>query len=486
VVLLVSCLASLIVVLDVSMVNVAIPSLAKGLEFSNLEQLWFINGYVLAVSGLPIVMGRLADLYGHRRVLLVGLVWFTLAGVGCAAAPNVDVIEAARAAQGIGGAVLASTSLSLITSAYPDGARRRRAIGVWSATVAAGAAVGVLLGGVVTAQVGWRGVFAVGSSVAAVTFVVAALWRGPADAVSDRRIDLLGAGLLLSGLGACVSGFIEVGSHGWGAPLTTGLLVLGVGVLVMFGRWEARRPDPLLPIRLVADRRRAAACLAMALAGCCLYFLYFAISVYLQRVNGVGPLRAGVLSLPAAVSVTLGSIASPLLARRTTPLQQLSGALLLLAGGFFWLSGLGARTSYWTHVGLPLVMIGIGLGVCFVPATILVTAGLPLERAGVGSGLVNTSRQLGRAIGLAALTGVLLSTARPGPAAAHAIAGGASDAFTACGVIAAFGSLAVWVLLHGLPLGIPSAMQPTERIAGAMPSGRMAGSGSPLTEPDLR
>lgn len=449
-VLLVSCLASLLIVSDVAMVNVALPSIVDALGLTAAAQQWFLDSYALAFSALPLLAGRLADVFGHRRLFLVGVTVFSASALGCTIAPDTAVLEVARALQGVGGAILASTTLSLLTSTY-QGSARRRAVAIWSATVSGGAVVGILLGGVLTSELSWRCVFGLSVVVGAATILVTVRRLAPEPRMRrSRKLDITGSAAISAGLALLVAGLIGARTPDWSAATTAALLAAGVLVLLLFLRLERRSGDPLLPIQLYADRQRLAAVAVTALVGCNLYFLYFAVSVYLQRGQHHGPSVAAVLTLPAAVSVVAGSLGAPLLARLLTTRRQLLGSMLLLSGGFLWLSRLTAGGSYWTSVGGPLIVIGLGMGTSFVPATLLATAGVPVDRAGVASGVVNSSRQVGRALGLAALTG-LVTSAIAAPSSPARIADGVSRAFGVCAGVGALGVVLVVLLLPREP-----------------------------------
>ena len=358
---------------------------------------------------------------------------------------------------GVGGAFLAATTLSLLTSTYNNPQQRRRALGTWSATVSGGAAAGILLGGVVTAELGWRWIFVLSAAIALGTFLLTLIAvASPMAPGAGRTVDLLGGGLVTVGLALVVCGMIESRTHGWLSIVTIAIVAGGLGGLGLFWAHERTVPDPLLPVGLLLDRRRAGANVATALVGCNLYFLYFAISLYLQRVEHYGPLRAGVLSLPAALAVVGGSLSAPYIARRVSPRRQLVTAMVLIALGFSWLSRLGVDGAYWNHLGGPLIVIGTGLGASFVPATIVATAGVPVDRAGVASGMVNSSRQIGRAVGLALLTGLAVSGLESRSPARIAV--GESHAFVVCALIAAVGVPFVLMLFHGT--GAPEGSEP--------------------------
>jgi EmrB/QacA subfamily drug resistance transporter len=442
-----SCVASYLVVSDVAMVNVALPSISDGLRLTASDVHWLITCYALAFSALPLLAGRIADRFGHVRVFTIGVGVFSVAAGVCGCAETPSVLEVARAVQGVGGAVVAATTLSLLTSTFIDATGRRRALAVWSATVSGGAAAGVLIGGVLTAELGWRWVFLISAIIGGLCLFGTStqLAGSRATVLRARHLDLPGGLLVSVGLGCTVLGLSQAQLRGWESSSSLALLAGGVLVLGVFLVVELRSPDPLLPPEMLRAPGRVGAYAVTAIVGANLYFLYFAVSVYLQRVAGSGPLMAGVESLPAALAVVAGALASTWTARRFTARHQLVGSMIAIAAGFFWLSRISDGDRYWTHVGLPLTVIGLGFGLSFVPATALGTAGVRDDRAGVASGLVNSSRQLGRAIGLATLSGLVISSTHPSSPAA--IVSGESRAFTICGLAALAGVVVVWLLI---------------------------------------
>lgn len=439
-VLLVACLAQFMVILDVAVVNVAMPTMTDSLSLSTSGQQWVINAYTLTFGGLLLLGGRLADHFGQRRMFLVGVSIFTVSSLLCGLAQDQLTIEVARGAQGIGGAIMAPTSLSLITLAFTDPGQRAKAIGAWATVAAAGSAAGVLAGGLLTAAVSWRWVFFVNVPVGVFIAFVTLTRISLPTIHGDRKLDILGALLVSVSLGLIVYAIIGVEVHGWGSATTLSLFAGGVLALVVFLVVEWRiAADPVLPLGLFADRQRAAANALFAIAGAILFFLYFDISLHLQEVYGYGPLKTGAAFLP----VTLATMAAALNGRRLIAVlgmrNQLVLGSVLEAVGLLWIAQIGVHADYWTHVALPMVLIGVGVGLTFVPATAAATVGVPPRQAGVASGLVNTSRQVGGAIGLAALTSVATNGLSEHPTL-DAIADGNRTALYACAGLAAIGA----------------------------------------------
>jgi EmrB/QacA subfamily drug resistance transporter len=398
------------VILDVAVVNVAIPQMTDALSLSPAGQQWVIDAYTLTFGGLLLLGGRLADHYGQRRTFICGVLVFSIASLVCGLAQDQLTIELARGAQGAGGAAMAATSLSMVIVSFTDQRARAGAIAIWATVAASGGAAGVVLGGILTSAVSWRWVFFINVPVGALILFLT--WTRISLAVSprDRRLDIAGALLCCASLGLIIYAIIGVESRGWGSSVTLTLLGGGLLALLALVTVEASvATDPLLPLALFLDRGRAAANLLFVIIGAIVFFLYFDVSLHLQRVNGEGPLEAGLSFLP----LSLATMVAALNGRRILSLlgvrRQLVLGNLLTVAGFFWIAHLGVRTDYWTHVGLPMIVAGIGIGLILGPATTAATTGVPDQHAGVASGLLNTSRQVGGAIGLAALTSIALA-----------------------------------------------------------------------------
>jgi EmrB/QacA subfamily drug resistance transporter len=449
-VLLVACLAQFMVVLDVAVVNVAIPDMTGSLGLTPSGQQWVIDAYTLTFGGLLLLGGRLSDLVGHRRMFLVGVSVFTVFSLACGLATNQAMIEWFRVAQGVGGAILAPSSLSLLTTAFVAPEARNRAVGIWAAVSAGGAAAGVLIGGLLTSALGWRWVFFINVPVGLAILLVTAIGIHLPRTTRAVRLDVPGALLVTGGLALLLYGIIGAQERGWGAPSTLWLLVGGIVVIALFVVVEARfAKDPVLPLSLFADRQRSAANLLFAIIGAVVFFLYFDVSLHLQRVDGDTPLRAGLSFLPVALATTLAALNGRRVLAVLGARAQLVLGMVVAAGGFAWLSFLGVRGEYWTSVGLPMILVGLGMGLCFVPVTVAATADVPGDQSGVASGLVNTSRQVGGALGLAALATVAAAGLGANPPAAQ-IAAGDQRALLVCAGLAVIGAVTALMIT---PLG---------------------------------
>jgi EmrB/QacA subfamily drug resistance transporter len=378
--------AQFLVVLSTSIVNVALPQIRAGLDLSDTGQAWTVNAYVLVFGALLLPGGRAGDVYGLRRVFLLGIGLFALSSLGAALAPTATVLIACRAVQGIGAALLAPTALALVLTLYPDRERRGTALGVWGAVSGAGGAAGVLLSGLLTSLYGWRAVFVVMVPLALAVLVATRLLVG-ADRPRGGSLDAPGAVTVTAGLVALTYGL----SGPW--PLA----VIGLALLGLFVVLQRRAADPLLPARMSVV---AVPNVLMALLGAVWLGLFYFLPLYQQRTLGYSPLEAGLTQLPLALMVTLSSWATGKVSGRLV----LPVGLLVLAAGLAWLSRTPADGSFPVDLLGPTLLIGIGLGVAFVRLTAMSATGVPAADNGLAGGLVNATRQIGGAIGLSFLT----------------------------------------------------------------------------------
>ncbi|MFF3400766.1 MFS transporter [Streptomyces sp. NPDC002659] len=384
--------AQFLVVLSTSIVNVALPALADGLSMSPAALSWVVNAYVLAFGALLLLGGRLADLLGRRRVFTLGMAVFALASLAAGLAPSSPVLIAARAVQGAGAALLAPAALALVLGVFPPGPGRGRALGVWGAVSGAGGAAGVLLSGVLTELYGWPAVFLVSVPVAAVS-LAATLVLVPADRPAGGEVDILGALTSTAGLTALVYALTAKN------PLAG---AAGLVLLAVFAVRQKRARTPLVPPRLLRTGKVTVANAAMTLLGAVWVGLFYFLPLYQQQVLGYGPLEAGLTQLPLALSVVAGSVlAARLPARAGTP-----AALAVLTLGLLWLSRAPDEAAFAVHLLGPSLLIGAGLGAAFVRLTALSTEDVPPADSGLAGGLINTTRQLGGALGLALMTAI--------------------------------------------------------------------------------
>jgi EmrB/QacA subfamily drug resistance transporter len=427
VVLALACVAQFMVVLDVSIVNVALPSIGRDLHYSASGLQWVVNAYVLTFAGFLLFGGRAADLFGRRRIYLFGLGLFTLASLAGGLAQSPGWLTAARAAQGVGGAFLSPASLTLIVTTFSGRQRRTRAIGAWSAVAGAGGAAGAILGGVLTAELSWRWVLFVNLPIGVITTAVAAasLTELRRAEGADRRppLDVGGAVAITAGLGALVYAIVETSTHPWLSARTLWSLAVAVVLLAAFAVIEHRLATaPLVPFELLSSRSVVGANVVMLPVGAAFFSMWYFLSLYFQDVLGYSALRAGLAFIPMALAIILGAQASPRLLPKTGLRPLLVAATLLAAVGFGWLALLPAHSSYLAHVLGPSFIVALALGLLFTPLAAAATTGVPITQAGLASGVLNTSRQVGGSVGLAALATVAVDRTHKDLATAHDMA----------------------------------------------------------------
>ncbi|MFB8179269.1 MFS transporter [Streptomyces sp. NPDC055966] len=391
--------------LDLTVVNVGLPRIGSGLGFSEVGLTWVIHAYALTFGGLLLLGGKIADLYGHKRVMLFGLGLFGLASLvgGLAQAPA--QLVAARAAQGIGAAALAPAALALLASTFPGGKQRVKAFGVWSAVNASGGAVGVLVGGLLTEYAGWQWVMYINLPMAAVALALA--WRGiAADQPAARRgrPDVLGAVLATAGAALLVFGVIRTDRYAWTSPVTVSTLVVAAALLVAFVYVEkTTRRDPLIRLGLFASRSVAGANTFTFLFGGAMASALYFVSLYLQRVLGGSPAKSGAEFLPFMVGVVAGSTLAVKFGYKFAPRNVLITGGTLAALGYAWFGLMRADGSFLVDVLGPSVLASVGIGLCLAPAVSIATGDVAPHEAGIASGMLNSTRQIGASLGLAAL-----------------------------------------------------------------------------------
>jgi EmrB/QacA subfamily drug resistance transporter len=401
-----ACVAQFMVVLDVSIVTVALPSIGRDLHYSPGGLQWVVNAYVLTFAGFLLLGGRAADLFGRRRVYLFGLGLFTVASLAGGIATDSAWLTAARAVQGIAGAFLSPATLTIIITTFP-GDRRARALGLWSAVAGAGGAAGSILGGVLTSELSWRWVLFVNIPIGVAATVAALIWltesRGR-DRDTAARLDVGGAIAVTAGLGALIYAIVGTQSYPWGSARTLSLLGGAVVLLAAFAVIEVRLARaPLMPFGLLRSRSVAGANIVMFLVGAAFFSMWYFLSLYLQNVLGYSALKTGLAFLPMGITIIVGAQASSRILPRAGVRPLLQAGTLLAAGGFAWLSAIAPHASYWAHVFGPGCLISLALGLLFTPLAAAATAGVPFTEAGLASGVLNTSRQIGGSLGLAVL-----------------------------------------------------------------------------------
>jgi EmrB/QacA subfamily drug resistance transporter len=404
------CLAQLMIVLDVTIVNIAMPSAQRDLGISDADRQWIITAYTVAFGGLLLLGGRVADYVGRRRVFVVGLIGFAAASALGGAAPGFGVLLAARALQGAFGALLAPSALSLVTVTFSGPAERGKAFGLFGATVAGGGAIGLVLGGLLTEYLDWRWCLYVNVPIA--VLAVCGWYFLPADRPFGGRVrfDIPGVILACAGLVAIVYGCSRAEAHGWSSATVVGLLAGGVALLLVFGVVESRVSGPLLPMRVVLSRTRGSAYIAVAATMIAMFGMLLLLTYYLQLVKGYSPVRTGVSFLPmtAALLFAAGGLSARLLPR-VPPRVLVAPGLLVAASGLAWLTQLTTDSTYVLGVMPAQILAGLGVGMVMAPSMNYSTYGVDESDAGVASATANTSQQIGGSVGVALLNTIATS-----------------------------------------------------------------------------
>jgi EmrB/QacA subfamily drug resistance transporter len=491
-------LAQLMVVLDVTIMNIALPSAQRSLSFSNVDRQWVVTAYALAFGSLLLFCGRLADLLGRKVTFLVGLAGFATASAVGGASVNFAMLTASRACQGAFAAVLAPSALSLLTTTFTEPKERGRAFAVFGALAGGGGAVGLLLGGALTEYLSWRWCMYVNLFFAGVALIGGVLLIKRQSRAPGARLDVPGVVAVCGGMFCIVYGLSNAASHGWHAPSTYGFLAAGAALLVVFGFWQAKAPNPLLPARIIMDRNRGGAYLAIGVVGAGMFGIFLFLTYYLQVTLRYSPVVAGVAYLPMVACIAVGAnLANIVLLPRLGPKPIVPVAMLLAAAGAAWLTRIGPHSSYPVHVLGPTMLAGLGMGTIFSTAINTGTYGVAPRDAGVASASVNTGQQLGGSIGTALLNTVAASATasyivshlsprtmvggRPAPSLTQAaLVHGYTTAFWWSAGIFAGGAVVTGLLLRPGPLfprqaPVPAAQEATaaQEAAGVIhPNGR--------------
>ncbi|UNS95897.1 DHA2 family efflux MFS transporter permease subunit [Streptomyces tubbatahanensis] len=395
-------LAQLMVVLDATIVNIALPSAQRDLGFSNDGRQWVVTAYSLAFGSLLLLGGRLADLLGRKTTLLVGLVGFAGSSALAGAAGDFSVLVIGRALQGIFGAVLAPSALSLLTTTFTDPKERAKAFGVFGAIAGSGGALGMLLGGVLTEHLNWRWTLYVNLVIAAIALVGTLLFVRRPAAAQRPRLDLLGTLLISAGLFCVVFGFSNAETHSWGSWMCWVFLAGGAVVIVLFGLWQTRAKNPLLPLRVFADRNRSASFASVFISGAGMFGVFLFLTYYLQQVQGFTPVKTGLSFLPMiGLLMVVAQVSTTVLIPKIGPKPIVPLGMALSAGGLVLLTELDLGSSYAPHVLPSLLLLGAGLGLVMPPAMSLATLGVAPNDQGVASAAINTMQQVGGSIGTA-------------------------------------------------------------------------------------
>jgi MFS transporter, DHA2 family, multidrug resistance protein len=449
------CLSVLLTVVDNTIVNVALPTISRRLSASTQDLQWVVDGYTLVFAGLLLVGGNLGDRLGRRRMLQAGLALFALTSVGAALARSTGELIAARAAMGVAAALIYPATLALLTSVFTVARERAMAIGIWSGVSGLAVAIGPVSGGLLLRHFAWSSVFYVN-----VPIVVIAMAAGLALLPESRdpragRFDPLGALLSVAGISLLTWSIIEAPRHGWASPATLAGLSGSLAVLAAFGWWESRRPDPMLDVRLFRNPRFTAASGAIALAFFGLFGFIFLITQYFQVVRGYDPLRAGVATLPFAVVTGAVSPAAIAAMKRAGTKLVVTAGLALMSGGFIVAAGTTADSAYWGRIIISMALMAAGLGLTASPATDAIMGALPRDKAGAGSAVNDTTREVGGTLGVAVIGSVLSS----------AYASRVATALAGLGVPAAAVSAAQQSVAAGA--GVAGRLPPAQRQAAS-------------------
>jgi EmrB/QacA subfamily drug resistance transporter len=434
--------AQLMIVLDLTVVNVALPSMATGLHLSPTSLSWVLNAYALTFGGLLLLGGRAGDILGRRRTFMTGLVVFTIASLAGGLATNSAALLAARAIQGVGGAIASPAVLAAIVASFPEGRERVRALSIFTAVTMGGASLGLVLGGMITQWASWRWVFFVNVPVGVVVVALAPRLLARTDRLPGR-FDIAGAITSTAGMSALVYAFISVAWHGWSSSESVAAFAAAVLLLAAFAFIERRAAEPITPLWLLADRSRAASYVARLLLVAGMFGSFFFLTQFVQEVLGFGPLAAGASFVPMTAALFGTSRLAPRLVARFGPRRLMIVGLLPVIAAMTWLAQLSPGTTYFPGVLVPMLLLGIGMGVVFVPLTMASLAGVPPADSGAAASMVNVMQQVGGALGLAILVSVYGTASRA--AARHPLLGATAAA------------QAKHVRVHGMAVSFTSA-----------------------------
>jgi EmrB/QacA subfamily drug resistance transporter len=468
------CLGVFMVILDVSAVNVALPAIRSSLGFSQTGLQWVVNAYTLTFAGFLLLGGRAADLYGRRRVFLIGLCIFTGSSLVGGLAQNQAMLVTARAVQGFGGAILSPATLTILITTFTDPKARARALGIWSAVAAGGGAVGVVLGGILTDLLSWRWILFINIPVGVALLAAALLFLPETRGiVRSNALDAWGALTITGSLVSLVYAVVNTDGGSWTGWQTLVGLPLAAILLVAFIAIESRVSAPLVPLRLFRSRSVTGANVVMLLLSAALFAMWFFLSLYLQNVLGYSPLRAGFAFVPQTLTIMIGAQISTRLVQRLGARPLLIAGPLVSALGLIWLAQIGATTPYFPGIAIPSVLITLGLGLSFPPLTLAATAGVRREESGLASGLINTMRQMGGALGLAILATIstqrtrdLLVTVHPSAIqTARALTAGFTRGFALAAAFAVAAAITAFIVppVQRAPAEAVSAEQPATK-----------------------
>jgi EmrB/QacA subfamily drug resistance transporter len=440
--------AQLMIILDLTVVNIALPRIEHGLGFSAASLSWVLSAYSLTFGGLLLLGGRLGDILGRRRVFMAGLAIFTLASLAGGLATSAPMLLAARAVQGVGGAIATPAVLALIVTSFPEGRERTRALGIFTAVVMGGASLGLVLGGMITEWASWRWVLFINVPIGAAVILATPRFL-PETERQPGRLDVAGALTSTAGMSALVYAFIRAASNGWADRLTLAAFAGAVALLAAFLATETRTSHPVTPLRLFADRDRSTSYLVRLLLVAGMFGMFFFLTQFLQEVLGFSPLRAGIAFLPMTAALFAVSRLTPRLVPRFGPRPLMMAGLLPVVAGMAWLAQISPATTYTSGILGPMLLIGGGMGVAFVPLTMASLHGVAPQDSGAAASMVNVMQQVGGALGLAILVTVADRASRHTAVPTHQIViHGMASSFTMAAVFDAVALLLVVLVLR--------------------------------------
>lgn len=419
-------LTQFVLVIDVSIVNVALGSIQESLEFSQEDLQWILSAYTLTFGGLLLLGGRLGDLFGRRRLFLIGLVVFLVGSFLCGLAQTDLMLILSRALQGVGAAIISPVALSILTTTFAEGSERNKALGIWGAIAGVGGAVGVLAGGILVEYVSWRWIFLVNIPVCLVPLVLGPRFIDESRGEGRPRLDVSGAVSVTAGLALLIYGLVHAETDGWGDPVTLGVLAVSAVLIAAFLVIESNVTDPLLPLGIFRIRNLTGANVVGFLLGAAIFAMFFFLSLYMLQVLGYSALGVGLRYLLVAIVIILAAGASQALVTRFGVRPVLALGMVLLLAGLVYFAQISVDGSYGTDLVPGFILAGIGLGFSFVPVSIAALQGVTPRLAGAASGLINTSQQIGGAVGIAILSTVAntVTNGRVEDAAEAAVAAG--------------------------------------------------------------
>lgn len=474
-------IADFVVILDATIVNVALPSIGRDLHASTSDLSWVTSAYILTFGGLLMLGGRVADLFGRRRLFIAGLALFGLASLAGGLSTSIGVLIAFRALQGAGAAMMAPAARSIVVTLFEEGPERSRALGIWAAVAGSGSVVGLILGGVLTSELNWRWVLFINVPVTLGAAALAPVLISESRAETTRRsVDYAGAVLVTGGLVAILYALVNAGNVGWGSAETIGLLCLGAALLAVFTWVEGKIRTPLVPLRILRIGPVRGANIAMLMLASAMVGFFFIFALYLQDVLGYSAVKAGLASVPLGLILFVVAGASSSAAERLGPKPVLLSGLAFFTAGVAWMTRISTHSSYLTVVLGPSLLIGTGLGLAFIALTIASVSGIEAGHSGVAGGLINMTQQVGGSIGLAVITAVITSHVHTHGPGLGSFTGGLRDALTVAAIIgaASFAVTAIALPRRSRDVPVAEIAQPDSATAPEMrPASRQTHAG---------